>query len=136
MTRLFQVFAFLLVTAASSASASDVSPMTVDGAKTVSAADAKALFDGGALFVDVRSDKDWNAGRIPGALHLELKSAFSEQALAAEADKNEAIVIYCNGESCLRSSKASELAVGWGFTKIQYFREGYPAWKSANYPVE
>lgn len=136
MNRLVHFFGVVLFTASFGALAADVSPMTVPGATTVSAAEAKALFDQGVLFVDVRSDKDWNAGRIPGAVHLELKHVLSEAKLAAEAAKDEKIVIYCNGESCMRSSEASAEAVSWGFTSIQYFRDGFPAWKSAGYPVE
>ena len=98
---------------------------------------SKTLFDNGALFVDVRKDSDWDAGRIPGAVHLEnKKGAFTEASLSAEAGKDEIIVIYCNGEKCLRSSEGSIDAVSWGFTKIHYYRDGLPAWKAAGYPVE
>jgi rhodanese-related sulfurtransferase len=112
------------------------SPLTVEGAETIDAAAAKALFDQGALFVDVRKDKDWGAGRIPDAEHLELKSAFSEETLSKHVKKDEPVVLYCNGASCLRSSEASQQAVGWGFKKVYYFRLGFPAWKAAGYPTE
>ena len=92
------------------------SPTNVAGAKTVNAAEAKALFDKGVLFVDVRSNKDWGAGRIPDAVHIELKKVFSEETLTKETKKSDPVVIYCNGVGCLRSSKASVKAVGWGFT--------------------
>ena len=120
----------------SSVQAGDVSPMTVEGATTVDAAKAKELFDSGVLFVDVRSNKDWEAGRIPDAVHLELKSNYSADSLGAEMTKDESVVIYCNGEKCLRSSKASKMAVEWGFSSVYYFRDGFPAWKAAGYPVE
>lgn len=113
-----------------------VSPETVKGATTVNAAQAKAMFDKGTVFVDVRSDKDWAAGRIPDAVHLELKKVFNEASLVAVVKKDQDVVFYCNGHSCLRSSEASEQAVGWGFTKVHYFRDGVPAWKDAGYPVE
>lgn len=113
-----------------------VSPTTVDGAKTVTAAEAKALFDKGVIFVDVRSKKDWDAGRIPDAVHIELKKVFSEETLGKAVAKDKDLVIYCNGESCLRSSKASAQAVGWGYSKVHYFRDGFPAWKAAGYPAE
>ena len=112
------------------------SPMTVAGATTVDTAKAKELFDAEALFVDVRKDADWDAGRVPGAEHLDIKSALTADSLAGAAAKDEAIVMYCNGHSCLRSSAASALAVSWGFTKVYYFRDGFPAWKAAGYPVE
>lgn len=116
--------------------AGKVSPTSVDGATSVDAAGAKALFDKGALFVDVRSNKDWAAGRIPDAVHIELKKVFNATSLGNEMKKDEAAIIYCNGPSCLRSSKATAKAVGWGFSKIYYFRDGFPAWKSAGYPTE
>lgn len=117
-------------------SAKEPSPTTVAGAKTIDAAQAKALFDKGVLFVDVRSDKDWAAGRIPDAVHIELKKVFSEATLGKEAKKSDPVVIYCNGVGCHRSSKASALAVGWGYSDIYYYRLGYPDWKSAGYPTE
>jgi len=110
--------------------------MTVEGATTVDSAKAKALFDEEAIFLDVRKNSDWDAGRIPGALHIELKKKLTDASMSAEVKKDEAVVIYCNGESCMRSSKASAMAVGWGFSKVYYYRDGFPAWKSANYPVE
>ena len=112
------------------------SPASVAGATTVDAAKAKALFDKGVAFVDVRSDKDWDAGRIPGAAHIELKKVYNADELGKEVGKDDEVVIYCNGHSCMRSSKACEQAVGWGFGKVYYFRDGFPAWKSAGYPVE
>lgn len=121
---------------ASLTSASEVSPMNVSGATTVDAAGAKNLFDNEALFVDTRKDKDWDAGRIPGAEHLNIKTNLSAESLSAVAAKDEKIVMYCNGEKCMRSSKAAAMAVEWGFTNVYYFRDGFPAWKDAGYPVE
>lgn len=113
-----------------------VSPTSVSGATTVTAAEAKALFDKGAAFIDTRKDKDWNAGRIPDAIHLNVKKDLTEASLGKEVKKTEAVVMYCNGESCLRSAKGAEMAVGWGYSKVYYFRDGFPAWKAAGYPVE
>jgi len=138
MTTLFKKLILVLIPAITMtfAAQANTSPETVPGATTVDSAQAKQLFDDGALFVDVRKTTDWDAGRIPDALHLDIKSAFSKEALSAEAAANESIVIYCNGHSCLRSSDASKMAVAWGFSKIYYYRDGIPAWKNAGYPVE
>jgi len=130
------VTALMFMVASTVGAADKQSPMTIKGAKTVSTAEAKALFDKGVAFVDVRNDKDWGAGRIPGAEHIELKKVFSEAALGKVVKKDEAVCIYCNGPDCPRSSVASAKAVGWGFTKVHYYRDGYPAWKAAGYPVE
>lgn len=112
------------------------SPENVEGATTVDSAAAKALFDKGVAFVDIRKNSDWQAGRIPDAIHIELKKVFSEETLGNEVAKGDEVVFYCNGHNCMRSSEASKKAVSWGYTKVYYYRDGFPAWKAAGYPVE
>ncbi|MBT3493968.1 MAG: rhodanese-like domain-containing protein [Rhodospirillaceae bacterium] len=118
------------------AQAAKVSPTEISGAVTVDAAQAKELFDRGVIFVDVRKNSDWDAGRIPGAKHIELKKKYNEASLGKVIAKGKEVVIYCNGAGCMRSSKASIKAVSWGFTKVYYFRGGLPAWQIAGFPVE
>ena len=130
------LLSIICVAFSSQSFAAGVSPMEIPGAKTVTAEQAKALFDDGALFLDVRKNSDWDAGRVPEAEHLELKKVFTEASFSEIAKKDEAVVIYCNGEKCLRSSKAVIQAIEWGFSNLYYFRDGFPAWKSAGYPTE
>jgi rhodanese-related sulfurtransferase len=111
-------------------------PESVAGATTVDAAQAKKLFDQEALFVDLRKENMWNAGRIPGAVWLEMKTAFTQQALESEAGKDEALVFYCSGVRCPRSAKACEKALEWGYSNVNYFRGGFPAWKNEGFPIE
>ena len=130
------IVAFSTIAMTNPAVASEVSPTEIDGATTVDAHEAKSLFDEGLLFVDTRKDSDWEAGRIPDAEHLELKTVFNEASLSEIASKDQPLVFYCNGEHCMRSSKACAKAVSWGFQNVYYFRDGFPAWKAAGYPVE
>ena len=111
-------------------------PATIAGTTTVTPDEAKALHDRGVVFVDVRGDADWDAGRIPGAHHLALKDEFTEANLAKIGGKDAELVIYCNGMKCELSNEACTKAVAWGFTKIYYFRTGFPGWQNAGYPVE
>ena len=138
MKRLVSFFwlLILVLSAPLTMAGAEMSPANVEGATTVDAAKAKALWDEGVLFVDVRPDKDWELGRIPGAVHLELNTVLSEESLSEEVKKHEALVMYCNGMKCKRSSKGCAQAVAWGFTKVYYFRSGMPDWKAAGYPVE
>jgi rhodanese-related sulfurtransferase len=130
------MFAALALAAAPALYAAD-SPETIKGATTVDAAKAKALFDKGVVFIDTRKDKDWDAGRIPGAKHLDVETpVFTEAALGKLVKKDQEVVMYCNGVSCPRSAMATEKAVGWGYTKVYYYRLGFPDWKAAGYPVE
>jgi rhodanese-related sulfurtransferase len=113
-----------------------MSPETVPGATTIDTTQAKTLFDRGAIFIDVRSDADWEAGRVPGAVHLELDKVFTEASLGAVARRDQEVVLYCNGTKCPRSSTAAAAAVDWGFSRVYYYRLGFPAWQSAGYPAE
>jgi len=111
-------------------------PENVPGATTVDAVAAKKLFDQEAAFVDLRKENVWNSGRVPGAIWLDFKNAFNEGILTSEVEKDEKVVFYCSGVRCPRSSKAATKALAWGYTDVYYFREGFPAWKKAGYPVE
>jgi rhodanese-related sulfurtransferase len=111
------------------------SPKEVAGATTVDAIAAKALFDRGVTFVDVRGSFRWSLGHIRGAVALDFKTDFNEASLLAIIGKDQEVVIYCSGTRCLRSSKACAKAVGWGFEKVYYLREGFPGWKAAGYPI-
>jgi len=132
----FAVTTFFVLGLSAPVLAGETSPTEIDGAVTIDTAKARALFDQEIAFVDVRKDSDWDAGRVPGAIHLDIKSKYTEESLAGEVQKDEPVVLYCNGASCMRSSDASKLAVSWGFSKVHYYRDGFPAWKAAGNPVE
>jgi rhodanese-related sulfurtransferase len=113
-----------------------VSPSFVEGAATVTPAEAKELFDNGAPFVDVRTHARWTLGRIPGAVLLDLQGGYTEASLLDVTAKDGDVVIYCEGPNCLRSSEACAMAVSWGFKKVHYLRLGFPGWRAEGYPVE
>ncbi len=69
----------------------------VKGATTIDVATAKAFFDRGVPFVDVRSERHWSKGHIPGAVHLPLYTGFSEFQLPKIVSKDQEVVIYCGG---------------------------------------
>ena len=111
------------------------SPEHVAGATTVTLDEAKALYDQGVIFIDVRSPRLHNRRHITGTRHLDLKHVYNEATLAAVAGRDEPIVIYCSGVKCSRSSRASEQAVSWGYEKVYYFRGGMAEWRKASYPI-
>lgn len=118
------------------------SPTSVEGATTVDAAKAHELWEQRAVFIDVRKEGQFESGRIPGAINLSYgpeiagEQPFNATALEAHVAKNDPVVIYCNAAGCDRSSWGAALALEWGWTKVYYFREGYPSWSKAGYPVE
>lgn len=136
--RALKIFAPLLaaILAWTPVQAKEAAPQSVPGATTISVAEAKKMFDAGVVFVDVRGDADFEAGRIPGAKHIAVKDKLTEATLAAVAKKDQPVVMYCNGEKCALSSKACAKAVSWGFKNVKYFRGGFPNWQKAGHPVE
>ena len=120
-----------------SALAADPAPVKVAGASTIGTVTAKMLFDKGFIFIDVRRVEDFNNGHIPGASHLAVNSEnFTAENLSAIVKKDQAVIFYCNGVNCKGSSIASEKAVAWGWSKVLYYREGWPQWKEAGLAVE
>ena len=112
------------------------SPEQVPGAVTISAQQAKALFDEGVAFVDVRNPRLYARRHVPGANHLDLNAGFTREAFAAVAATAEPVVIYCSGVKCSRSYRACEQAVSWGYEKVYYFRGGIVEWRDAGFPME
>ena len=111
-------------------------PETVEGATTVTVEQAKELFDQGAPFIDVRSLRLYSRRHVSGAHHLDLKSAFNQEALEKVAKKDKPVVIYCSGVKCGRSSSASKMALSWGYKDVKYFRAGIVGWRDAGMPIE
>lgn len=142
LTRTVFSFAFLLVTVVLISPLSHAArpgyraPEQVAGATMVTAEKVKALYDAGVPIVDVRNPRLYARRHIPDAHHLDLKDAYTEKSLSGVAKKDEPLVIYCSGVKCNRSSRASERAVTWGYSKVKYFRGGIVEWRDAGYPVE
>ena len=116
------------------------SPTEVEGTTAVDEVAAKALFDRGVPFVDVRNLRFYYDGHIPGAVSLHWVGKFTEATLSEVATKDQEVVIYAwhyiDGPWYERSSEACKRAVSWGFKKVYYLRDGYPGWKAAGYPSE
>jgi rhodanese-related sulfurtransferase len=113
-----------------------VAPDTIPGATTIDAGKAKAMFDSKTAFLDPRKDSDYQEGHVPGAVHLDLTTLTKEAMEARFPDKSQAIVVYCNGIRCKRSTHTIPKLVEWGYTNVYFFREGLPAWVSEDFPVE
>ncbi|MFQ5937665.1 MAG: rhodanese-like domain-containing protein [Acidiferrobacterales bacterium] len=108
----------------------------VKGATKIDVATAKALFDRGATFVDVRTPGDWREGIIPGAVLFELHNDLSQERLAKVVRRDDEVVFYCAGRSCYKSADACAKALTWGFRNVYYFARGFPGWGDAGHPVD
>lgn len=127
----------LLLFSINTVNATDEAPTDIKGAETIGTERASALLDEGLPFIDVRSMKDFNAGHLPGAHHLAIHGEdFTAKNLSAIVARDDAVVFYCNGITCMGSSVASQKAVEWGWTNVIYYREGFRHWQAEGRSIE
>ena len=96
----------------------------------LSPAAAAELIQGGAEAIDVRTDPEWDAGRIEGARHVEM----NDLTVAAESiDRKDPVVFYCRTGN--RSGMAAEAfrQAGWDAFHVE---GGLVAWVEAGLPIE
>ena len=110
--------------------------LSVRGAPTIELETAKEMWEQGAIFIDVRDRIAFNAGHLPGAIHLDLHVDFTDERLSEVVGRNEEVVISCWGRNCPYAAHACAMALTWGFNKVYYFASGFPAWSVAGYPIE
>ena len=118
----------------------------VEGATQIDFPTAKALYDKGVVFIDSSEEKVWNAGHIPGAVHIPFwrtgdpsRERFRRTTLREVAGYDDEIVLYYafpdENETASAAWEAAK-AITWGYRKVYHFEGGARAWKDAGYPVE
>jgi rhodanese-related sulfurtransferase len=83
--------------------------------------------------VDVREESEWNAGHLPGAVHLG-KGVIERDIEGAIPDTSAEIILYCGGG--FRSVLAAENLQKMGYTNVTSMDGGWRAWVGAGLPVE
>jgi rhodanese-related sulfurtransferase len=58
------------------------------------------------------------------------------QAFSKKHPRDTHLVTYCSGRECDDSHHLAEMLTDFGYTKVQVFVDGFPAWKEKGYPVE
>ena len=120
-------------------------PVQLPGVTRVSAAEAAELIKKGAQMADVRSEKEYAAKHIPGAVlipYTELSTkdtSFDSNADSFTAldklDKKKPAIFACNGAECWKSYKASKAALSQDFKQVYWLRGGLPEWEALGLPV-
>jgi rhodanese-related sulfurtransferase len=88
---------------------------------------------GGARLVDVREDREWEAGHARGAEHLG-RGVIERDIEAKVPDKAAELILYCGGG--YRSALAADNLRRMGYTNVYSLAGGWRAWKEAGAPVE
>lgn len=82
--------------------------------------------------LDVRPEKEYAAGHIRGAIHLQPEAVAQH---LHELDDSKTIVAYCRGPYCVYSYQMVQALREHGIEALR-FEDGLPEWKAAGYPIE
>ena len=99
---------------------------------------AKEIYDKGhVLFVDARSQDNYERGHIPGAVSLPLGQFDNKiESFLSRHSLDQPMVTYCSGRACEDSHNLARLLIEAGFTDVRVFIDGFPGWEAEGYPVE
>ncbi|MDQ6988871.1 MAG: rhodanese-like domain-containing protein [Mariprofundaceae bacterium] len=128
---------WLLLVIPMSVTACSGDQMSADGYENSSVSHAYAHWKQGDkssipfVFLDVRTQQEYEAGHVPGALHIPVASL---QNRLSEIPKGKRIYVYC--EAGVRAAKASKMLVRSGFSNIENLPESMGGWRRAGYPIE
>ena len=122
-------------------------PASLSGVKVVGAEEVKKLLDAGVPVIDTRVAAEYAEKTIKGAKSVPYKEksakepgfdAAQDQFDLAKLPANKAapLVFFCNSGECWKSYKASVVAQKAGYTKINWFRGGFPEWSSKGLPTQ
>jgi len=112
-------------------------PDVIEGTLVVTAEEAIELIlnDPDLTVIDARKKTEYVKGHIEGAINMLNTRMKSEDLEKVCPDKTRAILFYCNGTRCLRSTDAIRKAKSWGYTNLIWFRGGWKEWTDKRLPV-
>jgi rhodanese-related sulfurtransferase len=99
---------------------------------------AKKLYDERqAIFLDARSEEEYQASSIQEALGVSLLSVVQQKVNIEEIlpDKERSIVTFCSGGDCDVGVEMAKELMDRGYHNVFVLGEGYPGWEKVGYPV-
>lgn len=95
------------------------------------------FLQGGAIFIDSRSQDEFKAGRILGAINIPFKDREKELALKKiNFSQDATLVIYCDAHECQSSVNLAKLLHEEGYQVIKVLYGGWLEWVNAGLPTE
>src|SRR5262245_42238586 len=83
---------------------------------------------------DVRFAKEYAIAHIPGTTNIYEKEV--ERIVELYPDRNQPMILYCNGPSCGKSKRTSESLVALGYTHVRRYQLGMPVWRALSQTVQ
>lgn len=87
-----------------------------------------------ALFLDARPMKLYKKSTIMGAMYMSTKE-YANLKQYLPADKNTALVTFCNGFACEKSDVLAEKLQKDGYTNVLVYKGGEPEWAEKKQPL-
>ena len=112
-------------------------PESLPGATILTAEEVISLIlaNPDLIVIDSRKKTEYIKGHIEGAINILNTELLPEDLDLIVPDRTTALLFYCNGVRCLRSSDSLEKATGWGYTNLFWFRGGWKEWTEKRLPV-
>jgi len=92
-----------------------------------------------ALFLDARSEPDYQRGHIRGALHLPVGTGdFGEklQEFSLAVDHEKELIVYCDGIDCSLGPELASILKGLGYRNVSVLINGWTEWMMEGMPFE
>lgn len=94
---------------------------------------------GTVMLLDTRPHLEWSISHIPGSLNVAPKpgvpmsqytSDVAEVDRLVRGNRDQPLVLYCNGPFCGKSKRVSEELVAAGYTNVRRYQLGAPVWRA------
>ena len=101
--------------------------LSLDDKEAVSRSElARLMKENAVTVIDVRSNEEFTAGHLPGALNIPIAEL---KLRLAELPKRMEIVAYCRGPYCILSFEAAAQLRARGY-RVRRMQDGFPQWKA------
>ena len=101
--------------------------------REVDVAEAQRRMAQGAILVDVREDREWEAGHARGAVHIG-KGVIERDIELKIPDAGAEVILYCGGG--FRSALAADSLRKMGYRNVASMAGGWRAWEAAAGEIE
>jgi rhodanese-related sulfurtransferase len=134
VSKLFQVVFFASIFSLMACSPSTEAESKSAGIQSITPTEASKMFAAKeAVIIDVREQNEWDAGHIPGAIHIPVASLNSRLA-ELEQYKDSPVIMQCR--SGRRSAQGAVALNAAGFKNLYNMEGGILAWDKAGLETE
>jgi len=92
-----------------------------------------------ALFLDARSEADYQQGHIKGALNMPVHAGKFGQRLqefSLTVDREKELIVYCDGIDCSLGPELASILRGLGYRDVKVLINGWTQWMMAGMSFE